>query len=175
MLLFPIIVSYAGIAHVLLWLQDDIDLVLTRPSKRILDFASTRAATQYARGEGYQVASEELAMIHLDWIAQGHAFLIGDIDCSEALAAWNLFADIAASIPERASAFLAKDKKPSGTYDKLFWGNNIPAVTPAGEHFEPAWSRDELAEMESVLVAGLMLFCKNLEAASSAPSATELH
>jgi hypothetical protein len=43
-------------------------------------------------------------------------------------------------------------------YHKLFWGNNLPPVTPEGCHFNPEWSRDELAALAGVLSAGLEMF-----------------
>lgn len=40
-------------------------------------------------------------------------------------------------------------------YDKLFWGSNIPAVTPAGQKFNPDWSASEIAALARVLSSGL--------------------
>jgi len=28
-------------------------------------------------------------------------------------------------------------------YNKLFWGSNLPAVTPKGRYYEPIWPRRE--------------------------------
>jgi hypothetical protein len=42
-------------------------------------------------------------------------------------------------------------------YDKLFWGNNLPVVTPPGEFYVPAWSDEELAELHRILSDGMRL------------------
>lgn len=36
-------------------------------------------------------------------------------------------------------------------YDKLFWGLNLPAVTPPGKWFTPGWWPRELAKIDQVL------------------------
>lgn len=40
-------------------------------------------------------------------------------------------------------------------YDKLFFGSNIPGVTPPGEFYRPAWSRRELRKLHQVFERGL--------------------
>jgi hypothetical protein len=32
---------------------------------------------------------------------------------------------------------------------KLFFGNNLPSMTPRGEHFEPEWSAEELGVLRA--------------------------
>ncbi len=45
------------------------------------------------------------------------------------------------------------------------WGCNLPAVTPPGELFEPAWQENELIAIRRVLEAGLELFESELRTA----------
>lgn len=42
-------------------------------------------------------------------------------------------------------------------YDKLFWGLNLPSVTPAGKSYEPIWSEWELSRMKEILTSGATL------------------
>ena len=46
----------------------------------------------------------------------------------------------------------------AGCYDKLFWGCNLPPVTPPGERYVPRWRPDELADLRRVMRAGLDLW-----------------
>lgn len=39
-------------------------------------------------------------------------------------------------------------------YDKAFFGLNLPAVTPPGEHYRPAWRPRELRKIDQVLREG---------------------
>jgi hypothetical protein len=43
-------------------------------------------------------------------------------------------------------------------YDKLFWGNNLPLITPEGERYLPEWSADEVQSLAQILASGLDLF-----------------
>ena len=73
------------------------------------------------------------------------------------MAAWNLFSDVAHSMPDKGSAFEHLDSQPT-IYDKLFWGNNLPSMTPEGMHYSPEWSAAEVASLAEILSAGLDLF-----------------
>ena len=80
------------------------------------------------------------------------------INCKKGLAAWNLFVDVANSADSRASAFKRLDSKRGEIYNKLFWGNNLPAVTSEGRHYTPEWSPHEVAYLKKILSCGLKLF-----------------
>jgi hypothetical protein len=89
------------------------------------------------------------------WLADPHA---DTVICSEFLAAWNLFGDIARSCPRSGVNFTDRDSHLGAVYEKLFYGNNLPSVTPPGEHYAPEWSRDEIAGLRDVLQEGLNMF-----------------
>lgn len=38
-------------------------------------------------------------------------------------------------------------------YDKIFWGNNLPAMTPEGESYQPNWKIEELEALEEYMLA----------------------
>jgi hypothetical protein len=74
------------------------------------------------------------------------------VDCGLLLEAWNLFDDIAASI---GAHLHDRGERRDKVYDKLFWGNNLPAVTPPGRSYQPLWNGCELRILRSVLRRGL--------------------
>src|SRR5262245_484055 len=80
------------------------------------------------------------------------------VDCDEALAAWNLFGDVARSIHGASGVFEGLDRQFGKIYEKLFWGNNLPSITPEGCHFDPEWSSEEITALAAVLGAGLEMF-----------------
>ena len=84
------------------------------------------------------------------------------VNCPVFLDAWNFFDDLAGlrDRPDTPYARLSHDAARS--YDKLFWGWNLPSVTPVGEHFEPFWRPEELAEIRAVMEAGLALLAAEL-------------
>jgi len=40
-------------------------------------------------------------------------------------------------------------------YEKVFYANNLPTITPPGEHYEPEWSGWKLEEMARIFRLGL--------------------
>lgn len=73
-------------------------------------------------------------------------------DCAYVLEMWNLYADAAASVN---AEFYGNRRALCGIYDKLFWGNNIPAVTPEGAEYMPRWSGIEWNEILRVRKNGM--------------------
>src|ERR1019366_6100427 len=136
-----------------LWFTGEIDGVLTDGDGHIAAFLSAKAATIFANDRKLQVAPESSALVDLRWI-QENSLTPDNIDSVNALNAWNFFADVAASLPDKGAPFIAQDRRLNATYDKLFWGNNLPSVTPAGECYEPAWSGEEVVEMQALLRYG---------------------
>ena len=43
-------------------------------------------------------------------------------------------------------------------YDKVFRGNNLPAITRTGESYVPVWSPDELRSIKALMKSGIALF-----------------
>lgn len=78
------------------------------------------------------------------------------VDCGTFLNAWNLFSDLATTFQGRTAHI--DGQREDRIYNKLFWGNNLPALTPPGKHYEPTWSKSEVDRMRNVLAKGMGLF-----------------
>ena len=46
-------------------------------------------------------------------------------------------------------------QRASKIYDKLFFANNLAAVTPRGASYEPIWSEDEIELLSRIYSFGL--------------------
>lgn len=90
-----------------------------------------------------------------------------DIDCNTFLNVWNFFDDLARLHEGGDSPCIRLSRSSASCYDKLFWGNNLPAVTPVGERFDPSWNEEEVAEIRSVFEAGLELLEAELRESGS--------
>lgn len=79
--------------------------------------------------------------------------------CTQLLNAWNLLGDIARSV----SASL-DDRGPEvdKCYDKLFYGNNIPCITPPGEHYSPHFNDHEQRLINDIMDRGRAILASNL-------------
>ena len=73
------------------------------------------------------------------------------------LTVWNILDDVSMSVNGN---FDSKKKRTNKIYDKIFFGNNLPAITPKGESYKPIWSKAERDVIREVLSFGFDIFRK---------------
>ena len=139
-----------------LWFSDDHDGVWIDQIGRMPRFGTFAALQAYAQQHGIQLAFDDPTAYDLDalsgWLAQPSA---ATLDCVSLLDAWNLFADVAAS----AQVPFDSDRQATEKiYDKLFYGNNLPSVTPPGRRYVPLWTDAEIELIRTTLAQGLAVF-----------------
>ncbi|MCL2726453.1 MAG: hypothetical protein FWD69_18695 [Polyangiaceae bacterium] len=103
--------------------------------------------------------SGEAAEYNVDRVTE---WLLGDkklVDCKFMLDILNIMSDVAHSAGEY---FYGDCDDLDDIYYNLFYGNNLPSVTPSGELYVPTWSCEEIAKMSNVLEGGLGLLKRNL-------------
>lgn len=144
----------------LIWMSDEQDSVLVHAGGFVPSFGSLASLREYAALNDYTLRDEEPRLHDLDWIATWVAQTDAPVDCIRTLNVWNLFVDVSVSMPDKGVAFYNDqlDSELRPIYDKLFWGNNLRAVTPKGEHYIPEWSQEELRSLARVLTLGLDMF-----------------
>ncbi len=158
---YELLYRLGGSERFLLWFTGETDGVITDAEGRVLTFASARDLIEYASLAELVVSREEPRLHDLDAVRAWLADPRGEsVDCDETLCAWNLFVDVARSVSASGEAFLAADAAQGALYDRVFWGCNLPAVTPEGEAFHPSWTRDEVRGLVDVLTRGFELFVR---------------
>ncbi|WP_345147738.1 hypothetical protein [Arthrobacter ginkgonis] len=85
---------------------------------------------------------------------------VSDDTCAQLLNAWNLFADIARSV---GATLDDRGPKASKCYDKVFYGNNLECITPAGEHYSPDFSASEQRLIAEILNRGRTILASRLQ------------
>jgi hypothetical protein len=152
-----------GVARFVAWYTADLDGFLRDPDGRLV-------VTDTAEALGVPLAAAEPVGYDFDriqvWCAAPDAT---GVDCRAFLDAWNFLDDLAGLHAGADTPHKRLSREAAGVYDKLFWGNNLPAVTPPGERFEPSWSPTELAAIRRVFESGLGVLAAEL--AGSAPGA----
>ena len=147
----------------LIWYSNENDGVFVDEVGIVPSFNSTESLLRYAEVHGISVDAGEPILLNLDvlrkWLKETDVQLI---DPSSFNDAWNLFADVAHSTK---SSFDTDQELTRKIYDKLFWGCNLPSVTPEGEQYHPAWTKRELKIMGEVLRAGLQMFRRSISGA----------
>jgi hypothetical protein len=146
-----------GADSYLIWYSNDHDGVVIDPDGTVPSFHSFTQLYAYAAAHQIEIVKEEPLLHDLDHLAAWLVTPFTDIDCDVFLAAWNLFGDISLSV---GGHFEPDQQQTQHIYGKLFWGNNLPAMTPPGEHYTPEWTDDEVKLMKDTLSYGLQLFRK---------------
>jgi hypothetical protein len=155
---FPLFYRLGAEDRLLIWISGEKDCVAVDAEGFIPSFENDACLRAYAHQKNYGLEDEEPILHDLDSVASWTKAPDARIDCSETLAAWNLFIDVARSVPTKGTAFERLDAELLNIYKKVFWGNNLPAVTPQGEKYIPTWSPEEVASLAKILIVGLDLF-----------------
>jgi hypothetical protein len=162
---FPYGLRLEGRDLLIVWFDggDEPDGVLVDDDGRVIVQANMAALRDYARAERIRIdtaGTEDVWALDLDSVA--FWTIVADeasVDCIELLNAWNLFVDLAHSV---GTEFDDRGEIRDQIYDKLFWGNNLPAMTPEGESFEPTWSDEELVVLRDTMTRGLEIARRHL-------------
>jgi hypothetical protein len=145
-----------GSDRYLIWYLDERDGVVIDAAGRVPSFRKTGELLNYAERHNLPVDIEDASLFDLDvvagWLKKED---VEAVDCKQLLAAWNLFDDVSRSV---GGSFDADHKLTKKIYEKLFWGNNLPSVTPEGKSYHPVWTKREIKIMREVLDSGLALF-----------------
>jgi hypothetical protein len=150
----------------LIWVSDDADSkrdhFITDPQGMISAFASLQALEGCAAEKSLPLLTQSsVAPLALDLIVEWLS-ANGELpECGVLLNAWNAFSD-AANSAQRESAFSKLNLSNKHLYNKIFWGNNLPAVTPEGEHYDPIWVDEELNALRSIFATGIDLFISSI-------------
>jgi hypothetical protein len=149
---------------VILWVSDDPDRLLEYPSGKVATFPTAEAARSFASANGLVVAPDPPASY--DFAALSAWCDRPDraaVDCAAFLNAWNLIGDLLGS-PDPSRLYAHVDAHLTDVYDKLFWGNNLPSVTPQGKQFDPVWSEGEVTALSRLFRLGLQELTARLAA-----------
>ncbi len=170
-LYYPLWYRLDGLNRYLIWISreevnEDLDGVWLDSSGKTPAFGSMDALLAHAQDEDIAFADGALILHNLDvikrWLKFKRSKAQGPtaIGCDEFLAAWNLFADVSRSID---GGFNVDRERTRKIYSKIFYGNNLPAITPEGEHYIPRWSNREKRILREIMAQGLTMFRHNIK------------
>jgi len=140
-----------------IWYMDEKDGVVVDENCQFIIFKSELDAAHFASSRELPLEDGAPVFFDLEQVSTWCKLPTADaVDCEGFLNAWNLLDDISSSCNEFPSPFGHISKRENDLYDKLFYGNNLPSITPAGEHYEPEWTEEEIKRLNRVLQLGLV-------------------
>src|SRR5262249_49083932 len=138
---YPLALRVGGRTLFLLWVSDEwgLNRVLADAGWGV-SFSDDVSARGYAPAENLTPAPKE--ELHLHYLDSAVVWLeaTAEPDCRLLLAIWNLAGDVARSVNE---PFEDRGDVLDVVYNKLFFGNNLPPMTPPGEQYNPQWTEEE--------------------------------
>jgi hypothetical protein len=172
-LVYVCVAQLRGRTTYFLWHSDpdspEPDGVLLDGESRIPAFATEAAARSYAVAQGRAVAADPPSAYDLDRVAAwcDEPTQIA-LDYAALLDTWNLYTDLGPVLGSATNLFAHSEQRANALYEKLFLGNNLPSMTPAGEHYTPTWTTPELLHLSRILRLGFEEFARRLRVAEQA-------
>ena len=163
---YPVWIRLHGVDRGLIWQTDDgmeasgedTDTVLVI-DQRIATAPTAAALAELAVRHGLDFEDTEADRLNLDGLEQLLELPASEEICAQLLNAWNLYGDIARSL----GATLDDDgEQTQRCYDKLFYGNNLPSITPVGEHYRPFFTDAEQQLIRGILTRGRAILTTHL-------------
>ncbi len=141
----------------LIWHNNNMgnDVVEIKDSK-ILTFDNFETAKKFTDSENCDLYEYNIPKLKRWIYTHSRTF-----DCSFLLDFWNIFNDIAYSFGEKIPN--ERTRKSDRVYNKLFFGNNFPAITPEGECFKPIFTKTDRKITKKILSYGLYFLEKHIE------------
>jgi hypothetical protein len=138
------------------------DTVMLDRNGYLLVFDLPDRVLDYAEKNNLSISVENLSVHDLDRIESWIGNISSPLDCVNILSAWNLFSDVSHSVERYQERFVLLDRTHHEIYNKIFFGNNLPSITPEGETYVPEWSLAELDIVCDLMSSGITMFRGNL-------------
>lgn len=146
----------------LLWYSEDyFDGFCLDSDNRLAAFRSKADLADFARQKGIKLSDAQSEGVDLDevidWIEKPRTL---SLDCNKILNAWNFGDDVRQSIRGHSACL---SKQAFRVYEKLFWGCNLPAVTPESCEYIPIWRGREIYLIKRMIKSGIDLATDKLQ------------
>jgi hypothetical protein len=147
-----------------IWYSDGSDGFVVTPEGYLIAANSSENLVMIAANLGLELEHQKVTVYDFDsLLAWCQAPTAEGVQATMFLNAWNFFDDVTRLHADLDSRYVFLSRQASHIYEKLFYGNNLPSITPIGEHYSPSWSNDELTEMRLVFMTGLDHLKKKLK------------
>ena len=137
-----------------IWYTNNKDGFVTE-CKKIKCFTNSKKLKEYAEKNKMNLNIKN-TLLSMDeaklWLQKRKS----EFDCEYLLSFWNIISDLAYSVGEIFYGDQDKDILIK-IYDKLFYGNNLPSITPEDKKYFPEWEVDEIKEIAKVIEDGLKI------------------
>ncbi|MHC5218369.1 hypothetical protein ACYSNR_17165 [Enterococcus sp. LJL128] len=154
--LYVVEFQFADRSFFCLWYTDDTDGLIIEEGK-LIKFDSIIELKAYVKEKKLSLGTG-VTTYNIEHLEKQLENGLMHVDCEEVLLFWNISLDISNSL---AFPFLGTDNF-HHIYEKLFYGNNLPAINTSGEKYVPTWSGEEMHDIKNVVSDGVSILKKEL-------------
>jgi hypothetical protein len=152
--MYPYAYTYKGKKTILIWQTNGRDTFKLVSPKRLLQAPTLMNLKRQLRTEAAQVHWSERAEIDFDkfWTALENLRsnrASSRRTCSVLLKGWNFIEDMGRTFNLKKEMKRLRSKLLDKAYEKIFYGCNLPSVTPNGKSYSPLWSTAEIKALRT--------------------------
>jgi hypothetical protein len=153
--MWPVAFRLDGRERYLLWLAGEAgDDEVMADGDRVRVFDTLENLHRYAARHGIVLEETDAdGLIDID-AAEQWCRTRSAPDAELLLTVWNLCGDVARGTRRR---FDDRGEQRDRVYDVVFYGNNLPSMTPPGENFVPDWTAGDLEVLREVILSGVAM------------------
>jgi hypothetical protein len=138
--------------HFCIWFSEGKSGFITEENK-IKSFPTYNELSRFAEKNGIRL-NDERESLTVDYAIE--QLKNKTLDCNYLISIWHAAEDIADSLEIPFYGSMGANNT-DDIYDRLFWGCNLPAVTPKGKHYTPIWTGEELRILTRTIKDGIRI------------------
>jgi Zn-finger protein len=150
---YPYVFAGDNVDYFCIWYTTKDNTGFIVESNKIKTFNFIEDLCLYAKNNRLNI-EREITRTNLDFFKKWLESDVKIIDCVVFLDFWNIIMDVAWSFGEDFYED-TKNEVANDIYNKLFYGNNLPAIKAEGDDFIPNWNAEEINELSNVIADGV--------------------
>ena len=139
--------THNGKSRFCIWFTDEVDGFIIEQNE-IISFSNIESATNYCYTRKMKVG-KDITTYDVDNILEIVNSNTPTVDCKSILDFWNIVMDVTSSVSD--TFYGNEEGIVTDIYNKLFYGNNLPAMNDTGENFVPEWGSEDIFEFKKVV------------------------
>lgn len=163
---YPTKFKYKGKVRILLWkeggdyedrflLDEDGNLIKGETIEELRELADRAGISAFVDWSyDYRMDMDEFTEALLELIPEQE---IPTATCDLLLNGWNFINDLLITVNLPRTYEDQNNEDINHSYERIFWGNNLEALTPPGESWHPEFSKDEILSIQELFISILAL------------------
>ncbi len=152
--MYPYAYIYRGQRTILIWQSNNIDTFKITSDSRLLQYRTLSTMKRKLKTAAAKIHWAEYAEIDYHKFFTALKNLRAEKassakTCYALLEGWNFIEDMSRTFNLKKDLKRLRSRLLNKSYEKLFYGCNLPSVTPEGKSYSPLWTTEEISAMRA--------------------------